>query len=196
MGDLDTVFHTITNAGENKVTAFCESLVDIYAHAKTEIVEFTEKLDNAILVRLRDILFTKLQEILPHLKGYELYARRSKALLVEDVYIIGFSLVSKIEDKRIKKNVIKGTIANESLSQEDITTDLLENKDLFTVCADLKSSVDIFRIRIKQLEDRVIELENEVTRSKMEKINSENNQEKDEEPLVQDVSNGTLTELN
>ena len=95
MGETDSVFQIITN----KDVTFCDKLGEVYAHAKSEVIDFVDKLDNETLLNLRKTLFSKLLEIFAQYKGNDLYARRSKSLLVEDIYIIGYSVISKMEDE-------------------------------------------------------------------------------------------------
>ena len=90
MRETDSVFQIITNSGENKVVTFCDKLGEVHANAKSEIIDFVDKLDNETLLNLRKTLFSKLLEILAQYKGNDIYARRSEPLLVEDVYIIGY----------------------------------------------------------------------------------------------------------
>ena len=160
MGETDSVFQIITNSGENKVVTFCDKSGEVYAYAKSEIIDFIDKLDNETLLNLRKTLFSKLSEIFAQYKRNDLYARRSKSLLVEDIYIIGYSVISKMEDKRLKK-ILKGDPALESQS------DLIDDKDIFETCVDQKISSEILRVRFNQLEKKVHDLEDEVTSLKL-----------------------------
>ena len=54
MGEPTNVLDTVANAGENKVTVYNDNLVEIFAHAKTEILELNEKMENRELLRLRN----------------------------------------------------------------------------------------------------------------------------------------------
>ena len=121
----ESVFQVITNAGENLAATFCEKLHDIYAHAKAEVIEFIEELDNPTLLDIRRTLFAKVIEILPQYKDSELFSRRSKILLIEDVYIIGYTVINKLEGKKLKK-IIKGDPTKDASLQEDGATDLID----------------------------------------------------------------------
>ena len=138
MAELASVFDII-QISENKVNIFCEKLTDVYAHAKSEIIDFLQKLKNEILIELRNTLFNKLLEFLPQYSVNKLYARRSKLLMSEDVYIIGYSVINTLEDKRLKK-ILKGeqqveAINNSvfSVTQED-QSDGEEKVNLLVMC--------------------------------------------------------------
>ena len=88
MGEPTNVLDTVANAGENKVTVYNDNLVEIFAHAKTEILELNEKMENRELLRLRNVLFEQVLGNFPQYNGCELFARRKKAYLAEDIYIL------------------------------------------------------------------------------------------------------------
>ena len=127
MGEPTNVLDTVANAGENKVTVYNDNLVEIFAHAKTEILELNEKMENRELLRLRNVLFEQVLGNFPQYNGCELFARRKKAYLAEDIYILGHCLVNKLEDRRLK-NIVKGNQANESTNV--IQDEVSPNSDL------------------------------------------------------------------
>ena len=88
MSQPESVFDLLSNLKENKVSTLMDKLSEVYAHAKSEIVEFLEKCDCDNLSEFRSSLYSKLLEFLPQFKSCKLYARRSKSLMVEDIYII------------------------------------------------------------------------------------------------------------
>ena len=90
------------------------------------------------MLTLRSVLYDKMSDFLPQYKGLELVARRSKALLVEDVYIAGFLVVNKLEEKRLKK-ILKGDISTEppTTSKED-KINLFEKNELHETCMELR----------------------------------------------------------
>ena len=163
MAELASVFDIIQTS-ENKVNIFCEKLTDVYAHAKSEIIDFLQKLKNEILIELRNTLFNKLLEFLPQYSVNKLYARRSKLLMSEDVYIIGYSVINTLEDKRLKK-ILKGEQQVEaindsvfSVTQED-PSDGEEKVNLLVMCTELKVTVETLTTEIYRLRTRVCELE-------------------------------------
>ena len=55
---MDTnVLDTVVNSSEKLVDTFCEHIVAIFAHDKTEIVESLQKVENDKLLKLRSNLF-------------------------------------------------------------------------------------------------------------------------------------------
>ena len=138
-----SVFDTILEAGENKVTLFCDNLSTVFSHAKNEILDFIEKWDNGPLLSLRSVLFSKTLVFLPQYNGSELFARRNKTLLLEDIYVIGYSVVNKREHKCLRK-ILKKDGANESLASEAEQSELLD-KNLFETCVELREIVDNFK---------------------------------------------------
>ena len=166
MKGSNSVFDTILEAGENKVTLFCDNLSTVFSHAKNEILDFIEKWDNGLLLSLRSVLFSKTLVFLPQYNGSELFARRNKTLLLEDIYVIGYSVVNKREHKCLRK-ILKKDGANESLASEAEHPELLDKNDLFETCVELREIVDILKIRINGLDKKVDALEDEVTTLKL-----------------------------
>ena len=165
MSEPETVFDYITNAGENKEAIYVEKLGEIFAHAKNEIVEFNEKLGNELLLSLRNALFVKLLELLPKYIGFDLYCRRKTNLIAEDVYILGYCVVSGLEDRRLK-NILKCDPNKSVLSQEDGVTNA-EDLDIIHTCITLKNSVATLVNQVKCLVTHVEVLENEITSMKL-----------------------------
>ena len=58
------LFSSIIESEENKVAAFCENVVTVFACAKNEVIEFLEKWDNDSLLTLRSVLYDKTSEFL------------------------------------------------------------------------------------------------------------------------------------
>ena len=163
MVEEKSIFDTIDKAGTgNKVTAFCESLVQVFSLTKGDITEQLDKWDNETLLNLRCTLYKRLTDFIPLYKDQELIARRSKQLLIEDVYIIGFSVVNKKEDKRFK-NILKGEMPSDPV----LTTDAIEPRQLYETCLELREMLDIMKIRVNRNEKRINELEDENTRLKL-----------------------------
>ena len=68
--------------------------------------------------------------------------RRNMTLLAEDIYIIGYSVVSKLEDRRLKKLVKfqhSNTLDMSHLSENQ--DEVIDIKELMLLCMDLKSEV-------------------------------------------------------
>ena len=59
MKGSNSLFDTLLEAGENKVTLFCDNLRTVFCLAKNEILDFIEKWDNGPLLSPRSVLFNK-----------------------------------------------------------------------------------------------------------------------------------------
>ena len=197
----ESVFQVITNAGENLAATFCEKLHEIYAHAKAEVIEFIEELDNPTLLDIRRTLFAKVTEILPQYKDSELFSRRSKILLIEDVYIIGYTVINKLEGKKLKK-IIKGDPTKDASLQEDGATDLIDTKDVVNTCAELKIALEVPTVRFNHALKRVDELEDEVSSLKiansltdLDRL-SDNSSDEEDHQTVSSEKTSTQSDLN
>ena len=115
---------------------------------------------------IRSTLFAKVIEILPKYEDSELFSRRSKILLIEDVYIIGYTVINKLEGKKLKK-IIKGDPTKDASLQEDGATDLIDTKDVVITCVELKIALQVLTVRFNQALKRVDELEDEVSSLKI-----------------------------
>ena len=102
----------------------------------------------------------------PQYNGCELFARRKKAYLAEDIYILGHCLVNKLEDRRLK-NIVKGNQANESTNviQDEVSPN--SDLDILQTCTSLKSTMDLLVTQVKGLVLRVGTLEKDVTSMKI-----------------------------
>ena len=126
-------------------------------------------------MELRSRLFKILGEIIPTLQERELCHRKKHKLMAEDIYIIGNSLVSTMEDKRLKKFLKPSNIKmNESLDQSEMNTiciDVEQDKNesnLLQICVELKVSVQELVGKVKHLEEKMVILEKEATESKLQ----------------------------
>ena len=112
MATEEYIFDQIINSGEDIAATFKEKLSEIFTHTQREILDFCGTLDKDQLVAIRSILFDKVQLILPAYNSHELVIRRNKDKLCEDIYVIGNCVVSKLEDRRLKKIVKSDTWVN------------------------------------------------------------------------------------
>ena len=192
MSQPESVFDLLSNLKENKVSTLMDKLSEVYAHAKSEIVEFLEKCDCDNLSEFQSSLYSKLLEFLPQFKSYKLYARRSKSLMVEDIYIIGYCLLNKLEDKRLKNILMEGP-PNESLpvSEEE---DEHRDKDLLLMCVELKASVERLTTEMQRLRTRVGVLEDELSNEKIHPLQCVVEAQNQVHPLTSD-DDSTDTEL-
>ena len=156
-----------TNAGDGIVDVFIDSLPNIFAHVKADIVNACEKLDTEALTLIRDKLYDKLLTTLPNsvfCQDHKLFVRRNKNLLIEDIFVLGYSIVSKSEERRLKKVMKPASANNITLSTEDdnqITK--TADKDIYETCIILKTTVNSLMGQVSNLCTSVKILEEEVT---------------------------------
>ena len=159
-----SVFELVINAGEAFVDVFMQHLSGIFAHSKEEITEVLEKIESVNkLLLLRAQLFEKLQNIIPNLINREMYARRKLRLIAEDIYVIGFSLVSGLEHVLIRSRILKPSQGNESTlthSQEDVPEEP-NIAHLIEMCSSLKLTVEQLHFKVNKLSNKVEILEGE-----------------------------------
>ena len=160
-----SVFDQVCDAGENQVIIFCENLTEIFAHPRAEIIDFCEKLDEGQLLIIRSELYNKLQLILPAYSKLELIARRKKKPLSEDVYVIGYCVISDLEDRRLRKVVKIPETQNETIvpQEQEEYLDNPENIDPIQLCLSLKNTVDQLKRKVSILSTCVSVLEDDLT---------------------------------
>ena len=162
MDEPGLVFRVITEAGShvNIVASFMEHLEDIFAHVKSEIIEFCETFELQILIQIRQNIYDKLLTLFP-LVDYDLIERRKVASLAEHIYVLGFSLISKTEHKSLARRLKNKGIRDQSIvmKNQKEENDILE---LVATCLALKNNVKELNSKISLLTDRILILEDEV----------------------------------
>ena len=82
---------------------FIDLLTKVFANPKEDILDLLNKKENDVLLLLGIKLHIMLVEKFTELDKYELMNRKKKYLKCEDIFIIGYSLVSDLQDSRLKK---------------------------------------------------------------------------------------------
>ena len=85
---------------------------------------------------------------------------------MEDVYIIGLSVVNKLEEKRLKK-IFKGDTSIEPTTSKEDKIDLFEKNELYETCMELREMIDKLKIRVGSMDRKIDELEDEVSSLKV-----------------------------
>jgi hypothetical protein len=164
------IFETLTSEPlERFVLTFEDNLAAVYEYDSQEIQEFllslkaeTEAQQKDILFDLRQVLHEKLHECFPD-ASYDvssLYNRKKTEALVKDIYIIGHSVVNKLEDKRLK-SVYKNCPGNSTdtsapVIDESLLTDGNETlANVTAVCIQLKVSVMELTKTVTRLQDDI-----------------------------------------
>ena len=111
---------------------------------------------------MRITFLDQIVDLFPKYKDYELYARRSKPLLAEDVYILGFSVLNRLEERNLPKILKYVPAQTEDHQEEGFDGDV----DLLQTCIKLKTSNVSLLSQVSDLVTRVVSLENEMTKMK------------------------------
>ena len=90
--------------------------------------------------------------------------------MAEDVYVLGFSLVSKTPHKnlyRILKKTKTTVLSGDQSTEIDVTTDdRTDIVELVTICTTLKKSVKVLQMQLAEVTKRLATMENEIDRLK------------------------------
>ena len=165
MGENSSVLELLTCLNDHFVDMFCEKYVEIFTHTKEEIVTSLIKKDKEQLNLLRTRMLVHLVEQFPQFAGRGIVTRRKKSLLADDIYIIGYCIVSKMIDRRLP-NIFKSDQNDEPLlldTTENSETDLA---GLIQNCAKVQDTTDNLKNTVNDLLARIFSLENEVTELK------------------------------
>ena len=105
----------------------------------------------------------------PTLNAQQLSGRRSKKLLAEDMFVIGYSLCNKLEDQRLRK-ILKqcGAKQDDSANVSIGPNDEGDTQTLTILCAELKTTVNVLQTLVKTLVSRIDTLESEATEMKIQ----------------------------
>ena len=173
MSSEGSVFDLICAKGENQnkniQDLFLKHSADVFAHVYSDIVNFLETLEFATLINIRKTLFENLNSIIP-LNEYDLITRRKKSILEDDIFVLGYSLVSESEHKRLNK-VLKAKVSAEDENPEANEVNLEDSHADLTWLApftDMKTSMRQLKELVKELRQRVDILEAEITVQKLE----------------------------
>ena len=82
-------------------------------------MRFCEQIEVERLLQLRHNLFEKLCEERISMSNRELIRRKKRNRVIEDIYIIGNSLVNGLEDKNMRKVLKKESINDDTLCTSD-----------------------------------------------------------------------------
>ena len=121
------------------------------------LLEENDQFHKNRLSDLHDGLFLKLSNNYASIAGYEIIRRKKKNLFIEDIYVLGYSLVSGLEGRHSRR------FRNIS----DIDTDDRHNI-ILQMFAELKCEYNKLQKYVKSLESRVDVLETEVSETRAE----------------------------
>ena len=188
------IVECVVNSGdkENSVDTFMDNLVEIFAHTKGDITEFCKALEWDTLTAIRNKLFEKLDGIIAK-QDYELFKRRKKCKLVEDMYIMGFSVVSKAEHKMLCKVLRDKTSEDASMiHDEDLNVSVNgEDQELLTMCLSLREQISDLVGTVSTLNKRVDSLESELTMLKIRDLEKQGGLPKNETNVLDSFTSVT-----
>ena len=161
MGDNNNVFDRLSGqSADDLPDLFMQNIQAIYQYDQLEIREFllTSHADSnesrwAVLTTTRQYLLSELQKMFPSLKEKELYKRKKMELMAQDVFIMGYSFVNKIQDKRLGKTFKTTAALNDSQPHASNESLVEDNTD-----SDLQETCMLLRQTVLNLESTVIRL--------------------------------------
>ena len=143
-------------------TQFMSNAAPILEHAKDEVTDYLQTKSTDVLKKVRELVFSELVAKLPDLAGRELYARKNRDLLTNDIYVFIFSWINGLPDKRITK-CLKPVVSRDethiSVSEEDVQT-----QSLVELCMKLQETVGNLQTEVSTLKMRVTQIEQNDTR--------------------------------
>ena len=147
------------------LAVFCENLPRIYEYDKREIIEFLQGADGRrathplkdTLLSIRLQLYVKLCTLFPEYDNLEMYN-------AEDIYIIGYSTVNQLKDRRLSK-VMKPGGATNATNANDVS--LVESGDLIETCMSLRGTVTVLTTAVANFTNELITLREKVSQLEM-----------------------------
>ena len=132
MGIPSEVRDAILVDKEGLTQTFHNHLQDIFSCTKHGFTSFCEQFDQDNLSILRDSLFAKLCENNSNYADKEICQRRKKKPIINDIYILGYSLINQLEDKGMK-GIIK-TDKTGDCSILNNSEHVIEDNTLLQIC--------------------------------------------------------------
>ena len=152
---------------ERFVLTFVDNLAAVFEYDAKEIQDFLLSLKTDsdaqhkdILFRLRQALHDKLCESFPDIYNVNsMYNRRKNDALARDIYVIGYSVISNMEDRRLK-TVYKNLNGNPSdmsvpIIDESLLSEESDTANITAVCIQLKVSVMQLTNTVNRLQDDI-----------------------------------------
>ena len=178
----DSIFERLSSSvdAETFANIFTENLPGIFEYDKEEITDFlsSEVTDRdthiAKLMGLRLQLLDKLRLTFPDsYTSAEMYNRRKIGPLVEDIYILGNSIVNKMKDRRLSR-ILKPKTDTATISDHQSEDTLMETSDLVETCVllrdtvtNLSGTIGALTNEISDLRDKIARLEKRLSRHPM-----------------------------
>ena len=140
-------------------------LQEVFAHCRDEVTEFCESLGMHTLLSIRESLFNELQTVFS-LENYNLIDRRKVSCLADKVFVMGFSLVTRLMHKRLLK-LLKIKKDDSEVPDQEYSINKPGYTELLTEYLSLKQVVQELKSTMKQLSARVLVLEDNKSRAEV-----------------------------
>ena len=167
------ILETIDSVPEDKFpTLFVNKLVAILEHSKDEITDLLKTKSVGKLKELRSLVFNEFTTVLPQYASREMYARRKEDLLIEDIYVFSYTAVNAWAHKKLPK-CLKPQSDMDSSHVSDIepeSQELNDQQSLIELCIKLQDRIKSLEDSSKTQNDRIIELEKQVTNARLQSI--------------------------
>lgn len=164
------VFKAISEVPRERFTGmFLDNLTGIYEYNAQDIRDYllsvqfpsdAAKMEN--LLQVRQHLHERLNELFPVNASKTLYNRRKCETVINDIFILGYSVVNKMEDQRLKSVFHKNDISQSAQApEEELDNSLSVNSnstDLLQVCMQLQTTVFDLTGTVSRLQDDIREL--------------------------------------
>ena len=158
----------------NLPTHFVRKLSSILEHTKDEIVECLKPKPIQVLKQLREHVLCELVANLSEYAGCELYARKKAETLIEDIYVISFSALSRIPDKKLGNcfRKINDPDASQISVIDDESQQTQDLQSLINLCIRLQNKICSLEEKVKTQDERLEALESQETKRKLCTLNT------------------------
>ena len=129
------------------------------------MTEFCESLGMHTFLSIRESLFNELQTVFS-LENYNLIDRRKVSCLADEVFVMGFSLVTRLMHKRLLK-LLKIKKDEPEVPDQESSINKPGYTELLTEYLSLKQVVQELKSTMKQLSARVLVLEDNKSRAEV-----------------------------
>ena len=158
----------------NLPTHFVRKLSSILEHKKDEIVECLKPKPIQVLKQLCEHVLCELVANLSEYAGCELYARKKSETLIEDIYVISFSALSRIPDKKLGNcfRKINDPDASQISVIDDESQQTQDLQSLINLCIRLQNKISSLKEKVKTQDEHLEALESQETKRKLCTLNT------------------------
>ena len=155
---------------------FSQQISEVFAHLYSDIIQYLETINFDVLIDIRKKLYDSLPDNLS-IGDKELISRRKKSNLADDIYLLGYSLVSEMEHKRLKKIFKhKSSPENDETRENELSQESSGDLSWLTLYVEMKNTLKELKNQVKELTQKVTYLETELILVKQKKETGKNDQ--------------------